>query len=99
MCIRDRPSVTSIEHVFEVAVGQSVQLVKVCPVSGVAVSTIVSPTLNCAPHADAGQLIPPGTLVTEPAPIRLTVTTAFAVLPPGQTESVGSFTVTVATVS
>jgi hypothetical protein len=65
----------------------------------VAVSTIVVPIVNCAPHAPVGQLIPAGTLVTEPAPLgpaRVTVTTACVGLPPGQIGRVGSFTVKVA---
>jgi hypothetical protein len=94
------PLGTRIEQVVPaIEVQPPVQLTNVCPAFGVAVSTIVSPIVNCAPHAPLGQLIPVGTLVTTPPPLdpaKVTVTTAWVGLPPGQIGLVGSSTVTVA---
>ena len=90
------PAGTRIEHVVPLADGQPDQLVKVCPVFGVAESPMVFPAVNCAIHVTDGQEIPAGALVTEPAPTKVTDTTACEALPPGQRGSAGLFTVIVA---
>ena len=85
------------EQVFPVMVVHPVQLTKLAPPFGVAVSVTVVPVLNTAPQDWAGQLIPAGELVTTPfpEPPRVTVRASTAPLP-GQMGFVGSFTVTVA---
>src|SRR6266566_9131506 len=93
---------TVSEHVVPVLDGHPDQALNVCPVLGAAMSAIVLPTVNCAPHtppAPEPQAIPVGTLVTVPSVEvgnTLTVTTACVVLPPGQSTRVRSLTVTVA---
>jgi hypothetical protein len=75
---------------------QPVQLTKLCPVAGVAVSPTDAPTGNAEIHC-VGQLMPPVRLVTVPSPTGVTMTLSVASLPPpGQMGLLGSSTVTVA---
>jgi hypothetical protein len=74
------------------------QPLKVDPAAAVGVRVIGTPLSNCAAQAPLGQVMPAGVLVTDPLPVpaNVTVSTAFEALPPGHTELVGSFTVTLA---
>lgn len=89
------PASVTVQVFAEVEV-HPVQLAKVEPLAGVAVRTILSPIVNCAPQAWPGQLMPAGELTTAPVPFPagVTISAAFVELPPGHSETFGSFTVT-----